>query len=710
MTRYFFNLAILLTGFVVSCALFIGGAVFAEKSEQDVELQSSSFLGSYLAGRYASSKHDTIEAARYMRRALNYEPGNKGILEQSFLLELMSGDWERTSELGDKLIALDKSHPFARLFRGVEEFKNKDYTAADAHFKAGSDGPLGALIANIAKAWSYSDQGDYDNAMKTLSEKSDTDWVRDYQQYHRALIADVNGNVKDAQAAYIRLYRKYHQMVRLVGSYAQFLAKNGQRKAALTVLGQHFEKARFKHPDLADIEARVVAKVPMVSYVQTSQEGLAEIFFSLGDRRAENGGIDDGLIFLQLARFLRPGFTAADYSLANLLYRSKKLDRTIVYLNMIDENQPIWQDAQILKAQSLSDKGERKQAITFLESLVKKTEANKEAEAADKVAAAEETAKSEAPKAGDVVDEDEIYIVKDGDNLWDIAKRELGNGQLFTELYRLNPAIEEGSASLVVGQKIVLRAAGEPRVGEKQKSENTSNGKVTNRLGDEDNISTFEVVISNVNVSREINLYNALGKLYLDDKDFQNAASNYTKAIGFIKKPRGSDWFYFYGRGISYERMKDWEKAEKDFKQSLLLSPNRPDVLNYLGYSWVDQNLNLDAAMKLIRKAVKLKPDSGYYVDSLGWAHYRLGQYKDAVVFLEKAVLLRPDDAVINDHLGDAYWKVGRFDEARYQWSQVLSLEPTPELTKEVNEKILHGLTEKRQANAAVIDEKNNEK
>lgn len=573
MKKFLSPVATLICVFSISGALLLSGGVLAEKSLPN--LQSNSFLGSYLAGRYASSKHDTVEAALYMRRALNYEPNNKRILEQSFLLELMGGDWALASDLSKKLIKIDAAHPFARLYRGVDEFRVKNYSAAEAHFLASNDGPLSALIEKISQAWILSEQGKYSQAMKLLNQKSDTDWVRDYQQYHRALIADVNGKVKDAQKAYSRLYRKYHQMVRLVGSYAQFLAKNNQRRAALTVLSKHFSRARFQHPDLLLIEQKIKAKIPMASHVQTAQEGLAEIFFSLGDRRAENGGVDDGLIFLQMARLLRPQFAAADYSLASLLYRVKKYDRSIVYLNGIGSEEPIWLDAQILKAQSLSSKKQTATAIQVLEELRDK-------------------------------------------------------------------------------------------------------------------------------YSGDIDLFNALGKLYLDEKKYSEAATNYSKAIALLKKPRPSDWFYYYGRGISYERSKEWPKAEKDFKSALKLSPNRPDVLNYLGYSWVDQNLNLSNAMKLIRKAVKLKPNSGYYVDSLGWAHYRLGQYKQAVTILEKAVMLRPDDPVINDHLGDVYWRVGRKNEARFQWKQVLSLEPTDELIKQINKKMIEGLPVKRQAKASI--------
>ena len=133
---------------------------------------------------------------------------------------------------------------------------------------------------------------------------------------------------------------------------------------------------------------------------------------------------------------------------------------------------------------------------------------------------------------------------------------------------------------------------------------------------------------------------------------------------------------------------------------ALKLHPEQPLILNYLGYSWVDQGQNLKQAMDLIRKAVKLKPADGYFVDSLGWAHYRLGNYKMAAKHLERAVELRSDDPVINDHLGDAYWRVGRFLEAKYQWSQALTLEPEPEDEVLIREKVARGLLVKDKTKA----------
>src|SRR5207302_9406593 len=116
------------------------------------------------------------------------------------------------------------------------------------------------------------------------------------------------------------------------------------------------------------------------------------------------------------------------------------------------------------------------------------------------------------------------------------------------------------------------------------------------------------------------------------------------------------------------ERAGRWPRAEADLLHALELQPEQPLVLNYLGYSWVDKGLKLNDAMRMIQRAVDLRPNDGYIVDSLGWAFYRLGNYPQAAQQLEKAVELRPQDPTINDHLGDAYWQTGRAEEARNQW------------------------------------------
>lgn len=183
-----------------------------------------------------------------------------------------------------------------------------------------------------------------------------------------------------------------------------------------------------------------------------------------------------------------------------------------------------------------------------------------------------------------------------------------------------------------------------------------------------------------------------IGDLQRSLKRWDKAISAYSKALSLIPKIQNSDWIIYYSRGIAYEQSKNWQSAEPDFLQALNLSPNQPFVMNYLGYAWAEQGINLTKANSLIVKAVKQRPRDGYIADSFGWVLYQTGDYKKAVPVLERAVRLRPNDATINDHLGDAYWKVGRLLEARFQWIRSTKMKLTNDHLESINKKIKHGL------------------
>ncbi len=207
----------------------------------------------------------------------------------------------------------------------------------------------------------------------------------------------------------------------------------------------------------------------------------------------------------------------------------------------------------------------------------------------------------------------------------------------------------------------------------------------------------------------DIRSYLAYGSVLSDAKDYAAMAENYDKAVEIIgQTPARNHWSVFFQRGIAYERLKKWDKAEPNFNKALELNPEQPQVLNYLGYSWVDMNRNLQQGLEMIKKAVELRPDDGYIVDSLGWAYYRLGRFDEAVVELERAIELRAGDATINDHLGDAYWRVGRKLEATYQWKRALASEPEEAEVPKIQAKINKGLPP-IEADAAKVEAKPDE-
>jgi len=184
-----------------------------------------------------------------------------------------------------------------------------------------------------------------------------------------------------------------------------------------------------------------------------------------------------------------------------------------------------------------------------------------------------------------------------------------------------------------------------------------------------------------------------LGDLLRAKKRFAEAVEAYDEAMRRLSAAGIPErWSLFYSRGIALERSGQWKPSEADLLHALELKPDQPLVLNYLGYSWIDRGENLDRGLKMIEKAVELRPEDGYIVDSLGWAHYRLGDYSSAVQYLEKAIELVPEDPTINDHLGDAYWQSGRATEARFQWRRALQFGPEADEIKPIEAKLDRGL------------------
>lgn len=173
---------------------------------------------------------------------------------------------------------------------------------------------------------------------------------------------------------------------------------------------------------------------------------------------------------------------------------------------------------------------------------------------------------------------------------------------------------------------------------------------------------------------------------------YDEASQAYDSAVALFDDPQRQQWLLFFARGITHEREDRWEQAEADFRKALELNPGQPQVLNYLGYSFVEMGENYDEALDMIEEAVAAAPNSGYIIDSLGWVQFQMGQYEDAVSNLERAAELMAVDPVVNDHLGDAYWAVGRYNEAQFQWKRALSFDPEEDEAERIRRKIEVGL------------------
>ena len=394
-----------------------------------------------------------------------------------------------------------------------------------------------------------------------------------YMRYHRALIADTGGRRAEARANYERIFKTDSRTPRTALAYTQHAANSNDPKLARAVLKEHMDRSGSDgHPMAIALREQLNGTAPIPLLIDTAQDGMAEVFYGLGEALTSEGGVALGALYLQMALYLRPDFPFALAALANVQETTKNYENAISVYDRIPKGTPLAASIDIRKAINLN--------------------------LLDKV--------------------DDAQGLLEG-----LAQRD----------------------------------------------------------------------------PTDVKPLDALGSIMRARKRYEEAIVYYTRAISLIPKPEKRHWAYWYSRGTSYERVKKWQLAEADLQRALQLYPDQPMVLNYLGYSWIDQNKNLKQGMGLIEKAVGLKPDDGYIVDSLGWAHYKLGNYKEAVRFLERAVELRPEDPVLNDHLGDALWKVGREREARFQWEQSLTLKPEMDDANRTKRKLDQGLAEKRAPN-----------
>ena len=554
------------------------GAALARSPDEPAAASTHSLLGNYLAGRFARTQQDTEDAADFYGRALQRDPGNEVLLEQAFQMEVMAGNWPKALPFAEQLSQVQQTHRMSRFLLGITSFKAGAYAKAEEHFKAASENPIGELTSAIAVGWTKLAAGDATGALAAVDLPKQPDWAQFYLRYHRALMADIAGRKGDAKAAFEKMFRQDSRTLRTALAYAEHAAHHGDNKLALTVLKEQFDKSQGDpHPLSKDLRDKVTANQKIPLLVNSPAEGLAEVFYGLGEALTGEGGVSLGTIYLQMALYAKPDHAFALAALANAEETGKRYGDAIATYEKIPKGTALQNAIDIRKAFNLNSLEKVDEAKDILEALAKKD-------------------------------------------------------------------------------------------------------------------------------PRDVRPLEALGNIMRSRKKYAEAVDYFTRAITVIGKPDQRHWSYYYARGTAYERLKNWPAAEADLKKALALAPEQPLILNYLGYSWIDQNKNMKEGMKLIEKAVQLKPDDGYIVDSLGWAHYKQSNYKDAVRYLERAVEIKPEDPTLNDHLGDAFWQVGREREAKFQWSQALSLNPEPEDAEKIKAKVESGLPAKAEVKAAPKD------
>ncbi len=544
--------------------LFVTATTATARSDELHQLRSP--LGSYLAGRIANGANSTEQAVRFYRHALIAAPNKPRILERAFLVEATEGHAKRAVALARKLIKFQPKHRLARAWLGLAAYKAGNFRQADRHFARSSAGPIGELTSALARAWVAKRRGRTKLALSRLTYSQRAEWAQYYLRYHRALIADQTKQHALAQKNYSRIFKSDARMPRVTIGYLHHASKTGNGDLVEQILQRNKDATTGAvHPAVAAVAKRIknVRRLPLL--IRTSDDGLAEVFYGLGEALTTEGGMQLGAVYLQMALYLKPDFAFAHAALANVYETTKRFETANAIYDRVPEASPLQLLIKIRKANNL-----------------------------------------------------------------DALKRTDEARDILVDLAKANP--------------------------------------------------------------QDIRPVEALANILRGRERYAEAIKQYDKIIAFVGEPKPSHWTYWYSRGTSYERMKDWPSAERDLLRANDLSPDQPLVLNYLGYSWVDRKIQLRRGLKLIEKAVKLKPEDGYIVDSLGWAHFRLGNYTKAAEQLERAVELRPSDPILNDHLGDALWRIGRIREARYQWKLSLTLKPEPENERKTRIKLRDGL------------------
>ena len=645
------------------------------------ELSSNSLVGSYLAGRFARSQFDTREAADFYRTALVHDPKNAVLLEQAFQIEAGRGDWPRAFELAEQLVAIQENHRLAQLALALKAFEAGSWKKAEARFKAAGSGPIGELTSAMALAWVALADGNATEALARLNLPKQAEWAQFFLRTHRAMIADLAGRRNEARAAYDRVYAQDTRTLRTSIAYARHLARTGDRKRALVVVNAHIERGQGDgHPLLRSLKASLEAGRLIEPIVKTPSEGLAEVFYGLGEALIAEGATGIGIIYMQMALYVEPEHQFALAALASAYEGNKQYADAIAVYDRIPDSSPLATAVEIRKAFNLNSLEKVDEARAILTGLLEQGEPK-----SDEESKADKTPEVPQPVAA----------------LSGISDQVLRRGARGPSVQTLQAALEalgydvgtaDGSFGEDTRQAVIAfqRVAGLNADGVA--------GPATIRAmmagGSAPEFGAGGNGRLPITVSDRLEILDALGNILRSRKLYEEAIPYYDQALALITKPERRHWVYFYARGTSYERVKNWPKAEVDLKKALELYPDQPLVLNYLGYSWIDQGRNLDQGMKLIEKAVALKPDDGYIVDSLGWAHYKQGNFEEAVRYLERAVELRPEDPILNDHLGDALWRVGREREARFQWDQALTLDPEPDDAAKIREKLQSGLAD----------------
>ncbi len=520
--------------------------------------------GAYLAARVAGADSDYREAARWFTRAMIADPEDLSLMQGAIDAQIGAGNMSAAIAIAAKLKAAGTNSPTAEVMMMADEAQRADYAALQVNPKDGRTGAM--LLDGLVNAWAELGTGRMSEALDAFDTMGKTDGLKAFALFHKALalasVGDFEGaeEIMSGEAA-----TAIGALRRGTIAHIQILSQLERNPDAIALLDQSFPGD--SDPAIQSLRARLEAGEPVpFDIVRNVQDGLAEVFFTLG--LALNGEAADAftLQYARVAMYLRPDHVEAILLAGAMLENLKQFD-------------------------------------------------------------------------------------------------------LANAAYAVVPQGEAGYFAAEVGRARALQGAG--------------------KLD-----AALEVLTSQARAApQQLSVHLALADMLRGEERWAEANAAYDAAIALIPQPAAPGyWPVYYSRAISLERQKLWDRAEADFRQALELVPDQPQVLNYLGYSFLERGTNFDEALSMIERAVAQRPDSGYIIDSLAWGYFLAGRYADAVEPMERASVLEPVDPVVTDHLGDVYWAVGRKLEANFQWRRALSFEPTDELAPRIRRKLEIGL------------------
>jgi tetratricopeptide (TPR) repeat protein len=651
-TASFFTCRRLAGALLIAALLLLPDAIYASGQPQlsvrsavpsARDLMRISPTGNYLAARHAKTQRDAAAAAAYYRAALRADPRNADLLENAFLATLAEGDMEEAFRLAERIIQIDRSDIFARLVLGLRALKQKQYALARVHLSVANRGMLTDLMATLLIGWAHFGANEPRAGVEAIDKLTGPDWYALLKHYHAGLILDAANVKKEAGKRFEQAYQLTPNSLRYVEAYGSWLSRNVGRQEALKLF-KTFDSAMPRHPVILQAMKRL--------NLQESDRAAADV---IGLRLGQSG---EAVKRLQLALGLKPDGNfgpGTERALKNFQQKHGLRPDGVV-------NESTW-----MKLGGGKIDGGKGEGLPPL------------------VATAQEGAAEVLYNIVMLLNsrrDDELYSVI----YLQLALYLMPNHVL--ALYTLAEIYNEQLKKYDLAIKFYERV---PPDSPLRRNAEISIATLLDTLNRPDEArNRLEKLIAER--PDDLEAVMALGNILRNRKQHAECIEVYNRGIATIAEPGPSHWLVYFHRAICYERSKQWEKAEADLKMALKLFPDHPHVLNYLGYSWIDQGVNLEEGMRMIRRAVEQRPEDGYIVDSLGWAYYRMGNYEEAIKHLERAVELRPTDPTINDHLGDVYWRVGRKREAIFQWTHARDLNPEPEELERILQKLKSGL------------------